>query len=188
MIPTPGRTQHVLVFAAAAWLAVALPSSATVLLPADFEEMVAASQVIVHGRVVDVRATRSGSRRTIESLVTISVLDALKGTAGSHMTFRVPGGQMGRYRRVLVGAPSFAAGEEVVLFLRGRAPAMPTVFGLGQGVYRVAHAAGQAVVNPPPAAATQAADGRVTRGDRRRRPVALPEFALRVRTLDRERR
>jgi hypothetical protein len=42
--------------------------------------------------------------------------------------FRVPGGQVGRYRRVLIGAPEFSEGEEVVLFLKGRAPGVPFPF------------------------------------------------------------
>ena len=43
---------------------------------------------------------------------------------------------MGRYRSVMVGAPTFRAGEEVILCL-GRAPALPYVLGLRQGVFRV---------------------------------------------------
>jgi hypothetical protein len=36
-----------------------------------------------------------------------------------------------------VGAPLFSVGEEVMVFLTGRAPAIPTVFGLNQGVRRL---------------------------------------------------
>jgi hypothetical protein len=51
--------------------------------------------------------------------------------------FRVPQGQVGRYRRIVVGAPEFAVGEDVMVFLTGRGPAIPTVFGLNQGVRRL---------------------------------------------------
>ena len=100
----------------------------------------------MHGRVVDVRSALTGPRRTIESFVTVAVIESLKGAPGGTITFRVPNGQVGRYRRVLIGAPEFAEGEELVLFLRGRAPEMPTLVGLSQGVYRVRRAgAAQAI-------------------------------------------
>jgi hypothetical protein len=151
---------------------------ATTLVPADFSEMVAESQVIVHGRVLTVRSTLTGGRsRTIERLVTVSVIDSMKGAVSQTVVFRVPGGQVGRYRRVMVGAPEFAEGDEVVVFLKGRAPAVPMPFGLSQGVYRVAPPDGQRLVTPLPSA------GRVVRGDPARRPLAVDAFARAVRTL-----
>jgi len=128
-------------------LAVTSPAFATVLVPADFSTIVNEAGVIVHGRVTGVRSALTGPGRTIESFVTVDVIASLKGDPGGTVTFRVPNGQVGRYRRILVGAPEFAEGEEVVLFLRGRAPAMPTLVGLSQGVYRVRRAgAAQAIV------------------------------------------
>lgn len=121
---------------------VASPVFATVVLPADFETVVTESGIIVHGRVVDVRSAVIAPPGGIETFVTVAVVDALKGNPGSSVTFRVPNGQVGRYRRVVVGAPEFAEGDEVVVFLRGQAPAMPALFGLTQGVYRVARPAG----------------------------------------------
>ena len=108
-----------------------------VVVPAEFSEMVTASDLVVHGRVVAIRPQIVGDRRTIETVITVAVVDALKGQPGETVYFRVPGGQVGRYRRVMVGAPEFVEGEEVVLFLKGRAPGVPFPFGLSQGVYRV---------------------------------------------------
>ena len=121
-------------------LATASPAFATVLVPADLATIVSEAGIIVHGRVVDVRSALTGPRRTIESFITVEVIESLKGDPGATVTFRVPNGQVGRYRRILVGAPEFVEGEEVVLFLQGRAPAMPTPVGLSQGVYRVRRA------------------------------------------------
>ena len=152
---------------------------ATTILPADFAEMVDGSQLIVHGAVVDVRSQAIGGRGTIETFVTVAVVTPLKGEFVSAVVFRVPGGQVGRYRRVMVGAPQFTAGEEVVLFLSGRAPSVPMPFGLHQGVYRVTRTSGRAMVAPlvPDAA------GRVVRGDPARRPLALDAFARDVRAI-----
>ena len=157
------------------------PTSAMVVVPVEFSEMVTASDLVVHGRIVAIRPQLVGDRRTIETVITVSVLEALKGQPGETVYFRVPGGQVGRYRRVMVGAPEFTAGEEVVLFLKGRLPSVPLPFGLSQGVYRVVHAAdGRAVVTPPMVAE---AAGRVVRGDPSRRPVELSTFARSVRTI-----
>src|SRR5262245_54669088 len=118
-------------------IAAVVPASATTVLPVDFGEMVNRSQTIVYGRVVDVRSQMTGGRRAIESLVTIDVLESIKGGGSRTVVFRVPNGQVGRYRRLTVGAPEFAAGDEVVLFLAGRPPVVPMPYGLSQGVYRV---------------------------------------------------
>ena len=93
---------------------------ATVLVPAEFREIVAGSQIIVYGRVVDVRAEWSDDRRRIDTLVSVQAGSYLKGGPASVVTFRVPGGQIGRYKNVMIGAPEFQPGEEAVLFLRAR--------------------------------------------------------------------
>lgn len=136
---------------------------ALTVLPADFGEMIAGSQVIVHGRVVDVRSDLTAGRRSIESVVTLAVIDAMKGEAGREVMFRMPGGRVGRYRRIVVGAPQFAPGQEVIVFLSGRAPALPMPFGLNQGVYRV----------------TQG----IVRGDPSRHPLGVADFVRQVRSV-----
>lgn len=152
---------------------------ATTVLPADFADMVGRSSLIVHGTVVDVRAQTTAGRRSIESLVTLQVIDPLKGTPPQRIVFRVPGGQVGRYRRVMVGAPEFRPGDEVVLFLDGRPPVVPMPFGLSQGVYRVRRSGAGAVVTPAPVPG----GGRVVRGDPARRPVSVEAFARQVRAV-----
>ena len=154
-------------------------SSATTLIPADFTAMVRESELIVHGTVIDVSARTRGSLQTIESLVTVRVAETLKGTPSEEAVFRVPGGAVGRYRRVMVGAPEFTTGDEVIVFLTGRAPAMPMPYGLSQGVYRVTRQGGAAAVTP--LVATTA--GRVVRGDPSRRPLDPLAFAARVRMV-----
>ena len=161
------------------WLVLAVQAHATVVVPVDFAEMVEQSQSIVYGRVIDVTAQMSGSRRTIESLVTVSIVTALKGGGAASVVFRLPSGQVGRYRRITVGSPELAEGDEVVIFLKGRAPLLPMPFGLTQGVYRVARTAGQAIVTPLVADER----GRSVRGDPARRSLTLEAFAQKVRSL-----
>jgi hypothetical protein len=150
--------------------------SATTLVPADFAQMARDAELIVRGTVVNVQSQLTGPGQTIESVITLSVAETIKGTAAAETVFRVPGGRIGRYRRVMVGAPVFQTGDEVILFLKGRAPAIAMPYGLSQGVYRVARRDGAVVVTP----AVTAAAGRVVRGDPARRPLDPESFARQV--------
>src|SRR5687767_7397609 len=152
-------------------------TSATVVVPASFAEMVDGSELVVHGRVRTVQAQSTGGRRSIESLVTVEVIGVIKGDSGASVTFRVPGGQIGRYRMVMVGAPVFDEGDEVVVFLDGRPPSLPMPFGLHQGVYRVSRQDGVPRIGP----LMSVAAGRVVRGDPARQPIPLDDFAAAVR-------
>ena len=159
--------------------------SATVLLPADFREVVNGSQIIVYGRISSVRPQWIDGRRRIESVVTLEAADFYRGTRAPTVTFRVPGGQVGRYKSVTVGAPEFRSGDEVVLFLRAQGPAVPQVFGLNQGVFRVRVDArtGRRLVTLPILTARSASPEIVVRGDANRRPLPLPQFAQQVKAV-----
>jgi hypothetical protein len=170
------RLAHVPLWLLATWLCGASAASATTIVPADFGQMARESDVIVRGTVVNVQSQMTGPRRSIESLITLSVTETMKGTPGTQAMFRVPGGRVGRLRRVMAGAPEFAIGDEVILFLKGRAPALATPYGLSQGVYRISRAAGAPVVTP----AVATAAGRVVRGDPSRRPLDPAAFARQV--------
>jgi hypothetical protein len=162
---------------------------ATVLVPAEFSEIVGGSEIIAYARVVDVRPAWADGRRWIDSVVTAEVLSYLKGGSGDTgdtIAFKVPGGKLGRYRSVVVGAPVFARGDEAVLFLKAQDDGVPAVFGLNQGVFRVRVDArtGQRMVVPPPVTAANpaAADAEpVKRGAVDRRPLAFDAFGARVR-------
>jgi len=168
------------------WLAAAPPAAATTFVPVAFPQLVAASGVIVHARVVDVRVVRTAGPPPVETLVTLDALGYLKGQLGPSVTIAVPGGEIGRYRTVFVGAPRFRVGDEVVLFLDARGPRLPWISGLSQGVFRVVRASdGSApMVTPPPIEAqVHGAAGPVARGDPARRPMALDRFDEAVRAV-----
>ena len=156
---------------------------ATVLVPAEFSEIVAGSQIIVYGRVTSVRAEWSDDRTRIDTIVTMMAGSYLKGGPGSTVTFRVPGGQIGRYRNVMIGAPQLQPGEEAVLFLNASGPSIAHIFGLSQGLYRVKVDArtGQRTVIPPVLVANGDEAQSVVRGDAKRRQLPLDEFAATVR-------
>jgi hypothetical protein len=162
-----------------------VPLSATVVLPADFRDVVAGSQVIVHGRVVDVRAEWLEGRRQIESIVTIEAGTYLKGGPAERVTVRVEGGQIGRYKSVTLGVPEFAPGDEAVFFLTSRGPSVARIFGMGQGVFRVRVEPDGRRIVVQPALSHGHGQGPVAlrRGDPARRPVPLETFAVQVRDV-----
>ena len=160
-----------------------LQAAATVLLPLDFAELVGQADSITLSRVIDVRAVLVDGRAY--SVVTAVVATAVKGPATEHVTFQVPGGDVGRYRTVVVGAPVLREGDEVVLFLRDRGQGLPIVVGFSQGVIRVLRQAvdDEPAVIAPPMARDPSRDERVVRGGSPGRWVRLDAFLDDVRAL-----
>jgi hypothetical protein len=170
------------VFAAAVAAAV-VPARATVLVPADLAELSRSASAIVRGTVTVVRPEWADGRRRVETIVTLAVEQTLKGEYGRTVSFKVPGGEIGRYRSVMIGAPAFREGEEVILFLGGQAPALPHLLGLGQGVYRVRRdsRSGEARVLSPAWSADPDQAVRVRRGSGRPNGLSIGEFTSLVR-------
>jgi hypothetical protein len=166
-------------------LLAAPPARATVVIGTDLSELTRSAHVIVQGRVVEVTPQWTQGRRRIESLVAVEVVSYLKGNLGPRVVCRVPGGQIGRYRSMIVGAPSFREGDEVVLFLVSRGPSIPAIVGLSQGVFRLVRdvQSGEILVVPPPAIAGTTSAEPVHRGDTSRRPMPIRAFVEKVRSL-----
>lgn len=166
-------------FLVALLLAAPVALGATVIVPIEFRELVTTTPVIVHGHVSDVRAAFVDGRRSVDTFVTVIADEYLKGNLGQYVTFRVPGGELGRYRTIFVGAPAFTVGEEVVLFLKTQSGAVPYIAGLNQGAYRVVEEAQtrrRLVTTPVVMAADGVESERVVRGAVTRRPMALEAF------------
>ncbi len=160
------------------------PLHATVIVPAEFREVVSGSDLIAYGRVVDVRPEWADQRRRIDSIVTAEVLSWFKGGSDRTVSFVVPGGEIGRYRQVTIGAPAFAAGEEVFLFLKTQGSPMPYVFGLNQGVFRVrTDGSGARMVTTPALLASTSEPETVRRGAVSRRPIAVDDFTSQLRAV-----
>lgn len=160
---------------------------ATVYVAADLRELAIEARAVALGRVVALEPRWLEDRSGIETLVTLEVETYAKGDLGRAVTLRVPGGQMGPYRSLMLGAPTFREGEDVVVFLAASGPAFPRLVGLAQGVFRVRpDASGGRVVTPEIVrmpGLEPVAPARVVRGDGSRRPAPLAAFLDEVRSL-----
>jgi hypothetical protein len=172
------------------WLTALLVSlapsaQATVLVPGTLAELVRDAQVIVRGRVAGVHPQWADGRRRIETVVEVEASGYLKGNCGERLEFKVPGGDLGRYQSVIVGAPVFRPGDEVVLFLSAEGPALPHLIGFSQGVLRLVPDpdSGRALIQLPPLELTGTRAQPVRRGDVTRQSVPYEEFARRVQAL-----
>ena len=151
--------------------------SATVVVPADFRQIVSASTVIVRGHVTDVRGVVLPGGG-IDSVITVAIDSVLKGQADGFVSVRVPGGEVGRTRMVMIGAPAFKVSQAAVFFLSPGPDNTLRPVGLSAGVYRVEAdpATGGPVVAPPVVSGQTASAGRVVRGDVRRKLMPVQEF------------
>jgi hypothetical protein len=169
-----------------AWSAMACASAwATVLVPAELGELSREADLVIHGRVVSIEARQPEGGRRVERLVTLDVEQSLKGGERAVATFVSPGGELGRYRTIMVGAPEFVVGEEVVVFLGVSRSRGAYVLGLNQGVYRVATlgpSGPRLVMSPVVHASHGPAPATVERGAAGGRAMPLAEFVEAVRT------
>lgn len=156
---------------------------ATVVLPADLGELSRDARTIVRGTVVALDAQWADDRRRVETIVTLEPEIYLKGALGPVLQFRVPGGQLGRYRSIFVGAPEFAVGQHVVVFLGVRGAGVPYVLGLSQGVFRVVAGASGWIVTPPGILPVTGRPMKIVRGDPSRRAMPVADFERQVREL-----
>ena len=157
-------------------------AGATSLIPATLGDLSRDARIIVRGQVVALQATWTDDHRAIETLVTLASDEYLKGPLGSTIQFRIPGGRLGRFQSIMVGAPQFAVGDRAVLFLGARGPSVPYVLGLSQGVFRLVGTGSGWLVSPPALIAT-GVPARIVRGDPARRPQRLADFERQVRVL-----
>jgi hypothetical protein len=166
---------------AAAVVFCAASAGALTIAPLPFSDLVAASNLVVYGRVADVRGQWTDDRQGIDSLVTLDVLDRFKGPGRSTVTFRIPGGRAGNTVNVRPGVPSFREGDLVVLFLASRGPALPAPVGLSQGVLRVSAdpRSGELMVARPLGFGGETGVG--ARGGASRAPIRLASLAEGVR-------
>ena len=125
-------------------LTVVHPAAALTLLPSTLDDLISRAARVDLGRVVEVESTWTDDRRTIESRITLDLLESLKGAPVRRVTFALPGGTAGGLTVAIPGVPVLREGDVLVVFLAPATVALPRPVGLSQGLLRVqADAAGQ---------------------------------------------
>ncbi len=130
----------------AALVLVSTSASATVMIEYTLEEIVRDADTIVHATVVrsEVRMEMAADSFAPETVTTLRVHEWIAGAGGDEVQLREHGGvwQGGGLR--FDGIPTYAPGEEVVLFLERRpeAPYDLRTYGMVQGKFIVLHGLG----------------------------------------------
>lgn len=93
-------------------------ASALTLRKTSLEDLTTSSQLVVLGKVTDVKYVwEDASQRAINTLLTISVDEYIKGDGDGTVVVRQLGGQIGDFGDHVSGTPQFNENDEVVFFL-----------------------------------------------------------------------
>ena len=131
----------------AALVAAAGPASASMFVAMGQQELVRASEAVVVGEVIGVRAFWNDEGTAVLTEADLRVDEVLVGDAPFIVTVQTFGGTVGRLRIDALGFPTFHTGENLVLYLenvQGKA----RVVGYQQGEYRLVDRRGVRVAVP----------------------------------------
>lgn len=115
----------------------ALPASASTFVAMSDEALVASSQAVVVGEVVQVDSFWNQDGTAVLTDATVQVAQTLAGSAPATVKVRTFGGAVGDYRIEAHGFPTFTVGEQMVLFLEQGGEGTYRVTGYQLGQYRV---------------------------------------------------
>ena len=135
------RRARVVVFASSLLLAAAPVLASTFLLLSP-EEMVAASESVVEGELVEAHSYWNAERTAILTDAVLRVDDTVVGVAEPFVNLRTFGGRVGDYKVVAHGFPIFVVGERLLLYLAPEQGGVHRVAGYLQGQYRLTTDAG----------------------------------------------
>src|SRR5262249_29669950 len=117
----------------------ALPLSAATVLPISFDQLVNEATAIVRGEVLNVRSEwrDRGDERVIVTLVTVRVVDTLKGSQQSRLDLEFIGGTVGDTTLEVSDSPKFVAGERDFLFIGPTGKSISPLVGFFAGRWRI---------------------------------------------------
>ena len=113
------------------------PARATTLRKMDLPELVSEADRVVHARAVDSTVYWDPTGTQIYTDTSFEVIAEAKGTGAPTLVVTLLGGRIDPVEMREDGAPSFALGDEVVLFALDRPDGKMNLLGFTQGVMRV---------------------------------------------------
>ena len=115
-----------------------MPVLASTFVAMTEDELVAQSDRVIQGEVINIQSRWSNSGRIIVSDARVRVDHSLLGRGPAVVTVRTVGGEVNGFNVEAHGFPAFDAGEKVILYLRREASDDSLrVLGYQQGYYRV---------------------------------------------------
>lgn len=135
-----------------AFLAVALmagPATSSTFVAMDTAELVAASDAVIQGEVLEVYSFWNRDGNAILTEARVLVDEVVLGQAPSEVVVRTFGGRVGDYVLEAHGFPTFQEGQKVLLFLQRAQDASLRVSGYRLGQYRIAAGARGGLVAVP---------------------------------------
>src|SRR5438105_614935 len=130
-------------------MVLALPSSATTIVPMSVEKLTNASTKVVVAEATDSWTEWNADHTLIFTITRFTVNQSLKGSADQTVTVRQMGGRAEHFEQKVAGVRHWVSGDQAVLFLRPSEVGDGTmaVTGLMQGDFRVMETAGKVVVS-----------------------------------------
>jgi hypothetical protein len=125
-----------LIFVSCLGLLLPVVSKATTVERLTMDGLVKKADRIVVGRVNGARTYWTADRKLIVTTYSLTVQETLKGERTSNVDVTTIGGTIGDRTLHVAGMPTFAKGEDAVVFVE-KAGAFSTVLGLGQGKFVV---------------------------------------------------
>lgn len=123
-------------------------SHATSVLPLQLDRIIDDAELAFQGICIGNRSEREATTGLIVTYSTFDVLDTLKGSLGASHTIKQIGGQGDGMRHRVEGVPTFAVGQEYVVFLYGMSRAgFSSPVGLGQGQFTVSDGPGGKILS-----------------------------------------
>jgi hypothetical protein len=116
-------------------LAPAAIAGASTVQKLSFERPVDGTDIIIQGRVEEIKTREAPDRSFVSTLITITVADQFKGTKVSSVTIEQPGGSMGAVTQGAPGSPEFSPGENVIVFLERKRNEAYRIVGGKQGKF-----------------------------------------------------
>lgn len=138
------------ILVAAAALALAMPAGAATFVDMELPELVAGSDAVIEGRVVEVESFWDENGAVIVTEALIQVDDKIAGKSEDWIRVRVPGGEVDGYTIQAPGFPTLALDERVVLFVHRPAEGGDAlrITGNPLGKYRVVEEGGEQLARP----------------------------------------
>lgn len=135
--------------ATAAFLLSGPAAEATLMRAVPFDEKVEKSAAILVGKCLKTESRWDAAKSRIYTYSTFKVEKAIKGgqRASEEVVLVTPGGNVDGVYQDAVGVPSFAEGEDSVVFVRNSNEG-PTVAYLEQGAYDIVQQGNERVVTP----------------------------------------